>query len=424
MSRRSVLSASCRLPVGLLVLGVLLAADCSRKAAVTVAPEPVPVESTACLALRRNESLQSGLNRLNLSAADAGRLQRCLGQLADTGFFRSAGAESLFCWFRDSVLYRLEYRQRYDRSLIIQFDSAGIRAAGRYHWVRVVPKVYAGSIRHSLWNSMLRSGQKPEMIMRFADLFSWDIDFFTETHNGDSFKLLTEQLYCDSWPVGREQLIVGQYKGKVGEYFGYYFEDPSGRKGYYTRDGQSVRKGFLRSPLQFSKVTSAFSTGRFHPILRIVRPHQGVDYAARTGTPVSAIGDGIVTQCGWSGGYGRLVEIRHAGGYSSRYGHLSRFGKIRVGSRVSQGQVIGYVGASGLATGPHLHFEVRVNGVPRNPLKIIPPRAPPVAREYLTMFRARADSLSALLRRTTSAAGDSTESGDSTAQDAQRANGE
>jgi len=246
--------------------------------------------------------------------------------------------------------------------------------------------------------AMQNAGIKPEMIIRFADLFSWDVDFFTETQAGDSFKLILEQLCCDDRSIGKPQLQAGEYKGKCGEYYGFFYQDPSGRKDYYLRNGECVRKGFLRSPLQFSRISSSFSTGRYHPILRIVCPHQGIDYSARSGTPVSAIGDGVVAQAGWSGGYGRLVEISHGNGYRSRYGHLSRFGKgVRTGARVGQGQTIGYVGSTGVSTGPHLHFEVRLNGVARNPLRIIPPRAEPLPRKYLAEFQQRADSLTALL---------------------------
>lgn len=311
-----------------------------------------------------------------------------------------AGVESLVGFYHDDKLCRLELHKSYDQTWLLSFDSGRARLATAYHWIRTEPKVWCGSIHSSLWSSMIKLELKPDMIMKFADLFSWDVDFFTETQNGDSFKLILEQLYCDEHPVGKPRLIVGEYKGKCGAYHGIFYEDPSGRKDYYTPSGECVCKGFLRSPLQYSRISSYFSTGRYHPILRIVRPHQGIDYSARTGTPVSAIGDGTVTQCGWSGGYGRLVEVSHGNGYRSRYGHLSRFGRIRTGGRVVQGQVVGYVGSTGLSTGPHLHFELRLNGVARNPLRIIPPRADPVAPQFRTVFKARADSLIALLRST------------------------
>jgi murein DD-endopeptidase MepM/ murein hydrolase activator NlpD len=361
------------------------------------AETPVPVESLKCVPLARGDIPSVVIKHLGLPIS---RVERIVGALDEfgVGSQKCAAGESLVGFYRDDNLYRLEYRQRYDQTFIVFLDSTRTRLANGYHWVRVEPTVYCGAIRSSLWGSMIRIGQKPDMIMRFADLFSWDVDFFSETQPGDSFKLLTEQLYCDDRRIGGERLIVGEYKGRAGEYYGYFYEDPTGHRDYYTHDGQAVRKGFLRSPLQFSKVTSSFSTGRYHPILRIVRPHNGVDYAASTGTPVSAIGDGVVTQCGWAGGYGRLVQINHYGGYSSRYGHLSRFGRIRAGGRVSQGTIIGYVGTTGMSTGPHLHFEVRINGAPVNPLRVIPPRAPPLAKAYLPAFRARADSLSTLLR--------------------------
>jgi murein DD-endopeptidase MepM/ murein hydrolase activator NlpD len=368
--------------------------------------------------LSRNETALSALKRFGLSDAWYQALAEYLPQVGASSHFgvgseKCAPGESLVGFFRDTNLYRFEYRRRYDRTHVVLFDATRTRLASAYHWVRTEAKVYSGVIQSSLWGSMIRIGQKPDMIMRFADLFGWDIDFFTETQAGDSFKLLVEQLYCDDRPIGSPRLQVGEYRGRVGEYHGFFYEDPSGRKDYYTKNGESVRKGFLRSPLQYSRISSRFSSGRYHPILRYVRPHQGVDYSARTGTPVSAIGDGAVTQCGWSGGYGKLVQISHGNGYQSRYGHLSRFGKIRSGSRVTQGQVIGYVGSTGMSTGPHLHFELRVNGVARNPQKIIPPRAEPVAKAYLADFRARADSLMTLLNAAQPTAEDKTAPRDS-----------
>jgi len=417
------LRACCRLAAGglLLVAGALLF-SCRPRIPKASVEAFAPVESLHCVAANKGETFLSLLKRAGL---DSARLQSVKQNL--TGFdivnpVCTAG-ESLVGFFRDAQLYRFEYRQRYDRTYVFLFDTQGsgvqgVRGSGvrakpsspripesssprlamAYHWVRVEPKAYSGTIRSSLWMALQNAGIKPEMIIRFADLFSWDVDFFTETQSGDSFKLILEQLYCDDRGIGKPQLQAGEYKGRCGEYYGFFYQDPSGRKDYYLRNGECVRKGFLRSPLQFSRISSSFSTGRYHPILRIVRPHQGIDYSARSGTPVSAIGDGVVAQAGWSGGYGNLVEISHGNGYRSRYGHLSRVGKgVRSGVRVGQGQTIGYVGSTGMSTGPHLHFEVRVNGVARNPLKIIPPRAERLPAKYLAEFQQRADSLTALL---------------------------
>jgi murein DD-endopeptidase MepM/ murein hydrolase activator NlpD len=410
------------LPLGAVML-LAGGPSCRPPKARSRAESPAPVESLHCVAANKGETF---LNLLKRFAPDSSRMQAIRQNL--TGFNITnpvcAAGESLVGFFRNDQLYRVEYRQRYDRTCVFLFDTQDSRGQGvkdsrvqakpsnsripesssprlamTYHWVRVEPVTHAGSIRSSLWMAMQNAGLKSDMIIRFADLFSWDVDFFTETQPGDSFKLILEQLLCDDRAVGRPQLQAGEYNGKCGRYYGFFYQDPAGRKDYYLRNGECVRKGFLRTPLQFSRISSYFSTGRYHPILRIVRPHQGIDYSARSGTPVSAIGDGVVAQAGWSGGYGNLVEISHGSGYRSRYGHLSRFGKgIHAGVKVKQGQTIAYTGSTGLSTGPHLHFEVRVNGVPRNPLKIIPPRANPLPKQYLVAFQQRADSLTALLR--------------------------
>jgi hypothetical protein len=367
------------------------------------------------VAANRGEKFNSLLARFAANPERARAIQSNLSGFDIANPVCAAG-ESLVGFFRNDKLYRVEYRQRYDRTYVVLFDSprgsrgqplvseaetgAVPRLAMTYHWVRVEPETYAGSIRGSLWIAMQHAGLKPDMIIRFAELFAWDVDFFTETQPGDSFKLIQEQLCCDERKIGKPQLEAGEFKGKCGQYYGYYYQDPGGRKDYYMPNGECVRKGFLRAPLRFSNITSGFSMGRYHPILGIVRPHLGVDYAAALGTPVSAIGDGIVVNAGWSGGYGNLLEINHGGGYQSRYGHLSRFGKgVHVGVKVKQGQTVAYTGSTGLSTGPHLHFEVRINGVPHNPLKIIPPRAEPLAKQYFPAFKQRADSLAVLLNR-------------------------
>jgi murein DD-endopeptidase MepM/ murein hydrolase activator NlpD len=387
--------------VGLLTVAgcLLFAPGCKRVTSKPRGETAAPVESLHCVAAEKGEKFMSLLARF---APDPGCAQAIQANMPgfDIANPVCADGESLVGFSRNNKLYRVEYRQRYDRTCVFTFDSLRTRLAMTYHWVRVEPETYAGSIRGSLWMAMQNTGLKPDMIIRFAELFAWDVDFFTETQPGDSFKLIQEQLCCDERKIGRPQLEAGEYKGKCGQFYGYFYQDPGGRKDYYMSDGECVRKGFLRAPLKFERVTSSFSKGRYHPILGIVRPHLGVDYAAALGTPVSAIGDGIVALAGWSDGYGNLLEINHGGGYQSRYGHLSRFGRgIHAGVKVKQGQTIAYTGMTGLATGPHLHFEVRVNGVPHNPLKIIPPRAEPLARQYLPVFKQRADSLAALLNR-------------------------
>lgn len=244
-----------------------------------------------------------------------------------------------------------------------------------------------GRIESSLYESMVQLGQSPELTMRFADIFAWQIDFLTEPRPGDTFKLIWEKFYKKGEEFSDGPILAAQYLGKEISHTAILFEDPEGRKDYYTMKGESLRKELLRSPLNYRRISSHFSYRRFHPILKYYRPHLGIDYAAPLGTPVVSIGDGVVTHVGWEGEYGRFVKVRHQNGYYSTYGHLSRYEKgIRTGVKVKQGQVVGRVGASGLATGPHLDFRVVRNSKFVNFLKIQIPAAESVKDKYRKEF--------------------------------------
>jgi len=245
-----------------------------------------------------------------------------------------------------------------------------------------------GRISSSLYESMLKEGQSGELTMRFADIFAWEIDFLTEPMPGDRFKLIWERYVKDGKPLMDGRILAAQYEARRRTYTAIFFEDPDGHRGYYDIDGKSVRRRFLRSPLNYRRISSYFSRRRFHPILKIYRPHPGIDYAAPVGTPVVAVGDGVVEYCGWKGGYGRFVKIRHNHTFSTTYGHLSRFARgIRRGVKIRQGQVIGYVGSSGLSTGPHLDFSVIRNGRFVNFLALDIPAAESVKPGYMADFR-------------------------------------
>ena len=240
-----------------------------------------------------------------------------------------------------------------------------------------------GAIDGSLYETLQRQGYPPKLSVQFAEIFAWDIDFFVETSAGDSFAMLVEELWWKGKRVDFGRILWARYTGKrTGTLEAVYFNGA-----YYAPDGTPLRRQFLRSPLTYRRITSFFTKRRFHPILRKYRPHHGIDYAAPYGTPVSSVADGVVLYAGWKGGYGKFVQIRHANGYVTGYGHLSRIARgIRRGVRVKQGQVIGYVGSTGLSTGPHLHFEMKFNGRYVNPLRIRPPRTKPLPaawRPYL-----------------------------------------
>jgi murein DD-endopeptidase MepM/ murein hydrolase activator NlpD len=218
-----------------------------------------------------------------------------------------------------------------------------------------------GAIESSLFGSMQQAGLKPGFIVEFADLFSWAVDFNTETRNGDAFAVLWEEDYTAAGATLNQSILAAYYDGKyAGRHYAIRFEDE-----FYDENGKFTKKMFLKAPISMrgARITSRFTKGRFHPILRIMRPHYGIDYAAPVGTPVESVGDGVVKFKGWKGGFGNYVEVAHPNNFVTCYGHLKGYGKgVSAGARVRQGQVIGYVGSSGLSTGPHLDFRIRQGG--------------------------------------------------------------
>ena len=251
------------------------------------------------------------------------------------------------------------------------------------YWAKV-----SGEITSSLFEAMDALGESDQLALDFADIFSWEIDFNSETHPGDRFQMVVEKYYAGQTFVKYGRILCAEYKSTSKQSQGIYFQPPGGRGDYYTPEGQSLRKALLRSPLKFTRISSRYSKSRPHPILGIRRPHYGVDYAAPEGNPVWAIADGTVVFCGWNGGYGKQIIIKHPKGYKSMYGHLSRFAPgIRNGKSVRQKQVIGYVGSSGLSTGSHLDFRLLKNNAFRNPLRETPPRAEPLQPEQMAAFK-------------------------------------
>jgi len=252
----------------------------------------------------------------------------------------------------------------------------------------------SGTLKSSLWEAMSAEGLPPALIMEFADVFAWEIDFLTEPRKGDRFALVWEEGVS---ALGRRtglRVKAAAYSGEqAGEARGYYHGG-----GYYNGKGNSLRRAFLRAPLSYRRISSYFSKARFHPILRRYRAHNGIDYAAPSGTPVSAIADGTVSFKGRKGGYGNFLELRHANACVTGYGHLQGFARgLRAGSRVAQGQVIGYVGMTGLATGPHLDFSLKLNGRFTDFLKFRPPSVASLAGEKLAAFKAESAVLAGRL---------------------------
>lgn len=244
--------------------------------------------------------------------------------------------------------------------------------------------VYA-VIESSLWNAAVGNGLSPAFAIELSEIYSWTIDFFG-LQKGDYFAAIYDQVYVDSTLVGMGEIHACLFNSGGKDIYAFSFEQDSVRS-YFDREGQSLRRAFLKAPLNYSRVSSHFTHARMHPVHRVVRPHTGVDYAAPMGTPVVSIGDGVVTERAYKGGGGNTVKIRHNSVYTTAYLHLSKFGPgIQVGSRVSQGQVIGYVGSTGTSTGPHLDFRVWMNGKPINPLNMESPPVEPVRDELRHEF--------------------------------------
>jgi murein DD-endopeptidase MepM/ murein hydrolase activator NlpD len=254
-----------------------------------------------------------------------------------------------------------------------------------------VRKVLMGaktSIQSSVYESMRKQKIEVDLIYRFTDIFAWEIDFLIDTRKGDALKLIWEQYLSPEGKVITEgRILAAQYTNAGRTRTAIFFEDENNHSDYYTSEGKSLRRSFLRSPLNYRRISSGFSRNRLHPILRIYRPHLGIDYAAPLGTPVWTVAEGTVTFVGWNGGNGRQVKIKHAQGITTSYGHLSRYARgIKKGTKVKQGQTIAYVGSSGLSTGPHLDFRITQNGRYVDFLQTKFPTASSVRRQYFDEF--------------------------------------
>lgn len=303
----------------------------------------------------------------------------------------------------DGKLLALRY-QNGARVLSVERNGDAFSAADEPVQLERRVLMKSGVIRSSLFAATDAAGLADAVATQLADIFSTDIDFYKDLRKGDRFSVVYEMYHDQGEPVRSGRVLTAEFISQGKTYQAVWFQYAEDRGGYYTPEGRNIRKAFLRSPLEFSRITSGFTNSRFHPVLQQWRAHKGIDYAAPTGTRVKATGDGIVEFAGRQGAYGNLVVLRHQSQYTTWYGHLSGFARgMRKGLRVAQSDVIGYVGATGLVTGPHLHYEFRTNGVHQNPLRVVLPSAPPIMAEQKPAFDAAAAPLVqylALLRTT------------------------
>ncbi len=303
----------------------------------------------------------------------------------------------------DGSLLALRYIT--DKGRLIGFDKQGAEFKAVEQQLALSPKqqMKSGEIRSSLFAATDAAGLSDNVATQLADIFAGDIDFHRDLRRGDQFTVIYEMFYHEGRAIKSGRLLAAEFINQGKSYRAVWFQDAEGKGGYYTAEGRNLRKAFLRSPLEFSRISSGFAM-RFHPILLQWRAHKGVDYAAPSGTHVKATADGTVEFAGRQGGYGNVIMVKHQGGFSTSYAHLSSIaGGVRKGARVHQGDVIGRVGQTGWATGPHLHYEFRVNNEVRNPLTIALPAALPISAQQLAAFSRVSAPLAAeltLLRNT------------------------
>jgi len=300
----------------------------------------------------------------------------------------------------DNNLHELILEQNAVRSLKITPNGDTFSAKIIERQLEARTTHVTGWVTNSLFVSAQKAGLSDRLIMELANIFGWDIDFSLEIRAGDKFSVIYQEDFLDGKKYRDGAILAAEFINRGKTFRAIRYKDASGREDYYSPDGKSVRKAFLRSPVDFRRISSRFQKSRWHPVLGKKRPHRGVDYAASTGTPIKASGDGKIIWRARKGGYGRAVMIEHGGGIVTLYGHMSRYAsKQRRGTRVKQGQTIGYVGKSGLASGPHLHYEFRINGSHRNPLTVKLPAASPIAKKYRADFQEKTAPLLAHLER-------------------------
>ncbi len=301
---------------------------------------------------------------------------------------RDLCAEQPYCMlFEDGTFKCFTYEIDSNDQLIINYENEQFsisKVAIAYQTERAVIN---GTIDSSLFLSISRLGERPELACRLADIFAWDIDFMRDLRQDDSFRVLIEKRYRDGAFAGYGQLLAAEFVNQGESYRAVYYDD-KGQMAYYDTEGRSLKKAFLKAPLSYSRISSGYSNRRLHPVLNVWRPHRAIDYAAPVGTPVMAVANGVVTQRSYDKSNGNKVRLRHPNQYETTYIHLSRFGRgIKIGKKVAQGKIIGYVGATGLATGPHLDYRVFKNGRPINPLKIERIPSAPLPKALLPAFK-------------------------------------
>ncbi len=370
-------------------------------------PQPVVAETKTTAEptwiqhrIQRGETLAGIFKRYHLNGDDLNELLRSDERLVKELTRLYPGRTVKFLVNEDGKLEKLMYRRSHRESITAaRIDEDDFDIEKIFHQPRKRLEQASGIIQSSLYQAGKKAGLTDNLIMQLTDIFGWDVDFQRGIRPGDQFTVLYEKLFVDGEFIGNGPIVAAEFinRGKTYRAIRFTYD---GHSDYYTPEGKSLRKAFLRMPVKSARITSRFNLKRRHPLLHRIRAHKGVDYAAPIGTPVRATGDGRIIFRGWKGGYGRVVILQHGRRYTTLYAHLQRFNpRFKRGSRVKQGDVIAYVGKSGLATGPHLHYEFRIDGVHKDPLTVPLPDSKPIPKTLMAAFRQQAASLLAELDR-------------------------
>lgn len=373
--------------------------DAPRTAAVQTVPAAVVVDapaipqeaglgfSTIDVVVSRNDTMDQLFRRFELNLADLATL-RNLPELRSQ-IDRLHPGESLRLMHRGSELVGLERKLSDSETLKVTREATGFVSDVLENPLETHVRRASATIDSSLFQAAASAQLSDRIALELADIFQYDIDFVLDIQSGDRFTVVYEDIWQDGVQLRTGTILAAKFVNDGREYRAIRYVDEKGHAEYFTPDGKSLRKAFIRAPVQFSRISSRFNPSRKHPVLNRIRAHRGVDYAAPVGTPVRAAGEGRVKFVGQQGGYGNVVELEHGSGVVTVYGHLSRFAsKLRRGQRVELGQVIAYVGSTGLATGPHLHYEYRIRGVHKNPQTVPLPDAAPIKAAEMDQFLA------------------------------------
>lgn len=375
----------------------------ATQAAMTPLPElryddlkkPLPVElpeHSIILTMEANDTLDAVLVAGGLNRIESAKLTNELAKSIDVRRLRP-GHLLRFHYDKDGRVDSVQMKVTGWGDLAATREGDGFRVTERRAEIREIRTSVAATIDSSLYEAMREAGEGPQLVQQLVDIFQWDVDFF-ELRKGDSFSVVVSKQFAGNELIGYGPIEAARFTHKNNTVEAFRHEANDGSAGYYARTGTPLRKQFLKAPLKFSRVTSGFSKRRFHPVLKYFRPHYGVDYGAPVGTPVMTTADGVVLEARYKAGEGNFVRIKHSSRVETFYLHLSRFAKgIKKGTKVTQGDVIGYVGATGLASGPHLDYRVKENGEWLNPLHLKSITADPLGGASLRAYRARVADL-------------------------------